>query len=76
MGGVCRFHIRAKKPYSMPERERPFGRPKCRWEVNIKINLREVECKNVDCVHLTQNKIKWSSLMNMAINFLDSVKVS
>jgi hypothetical protein len=24
-----------------PERERPVGRPKCRWEDNIKMDLRE-----------------------------------
>jgi hypothetical protein len=25
-----------------PEGKRPLGRPRCRWEVNIKIDLREL----------------------------------
>jgi len=28
-----------------PEGKRPFGRPTCRWEDNIKMNLQEVGCK-------------------------------
>ena len=27
-----------------PERKRPLGRPRLRWEVNIKIDLQEVGC--------------------------------
>jgi len=27
------------------ERKRPFGRPRCRWEDNIKIDLQEVRCE-------------------------------
>ena len=27
-----------------PERNRPLGRPRSRWEDNIKIDLREVDC--------------------------------
>jgi hypothetical protein len=27
-----------------PEGKRPFGRPRCRWEVNIKMDLQEVGC--------------------------------
>jgi len=34
--GVYRVLIRK------PEGKRPFGRPRCRWENNIKMNLQEV----------------------------------
>jgi hypothetical protein len=27
-----------------PERKRPFGRSRCRWEDNIKMDLQEVGC--------------------------------
>jgi hypothetical protein len=27
-----------------PEGKRPLGRPRCRWEDNIKVDLQEVEC--------------------------------
>ena len=28
----------------IPERKKPFGRPRHRWEYNIEMNLQEVEC--------------------------------
>jgi hypothetical protein len=31
-----------------PEGRRPLGRPRCRWEDNIKINLREIGFGDVD----------------------------
>jgi hypothetical protein len=31
-----------------PERKRPLGRSRCRWEDNIGIDLREIRCKVVD----------------------------
>ena len=31
-----------------PEGKRPLGRPMCRWEDNIKMDLQEVGCGGVD----------------------------
>jgi len=31
-----------------PEGKRPLGRPRCRWEDNIKIDLKEVGCRGMD----------------------------
>jgi hypothetical protein len=31
-----------------PEGKRPLGRPKLRWEDNIKMDLQEVECGSMD----------------------------
>ena len=31
-----------------PERKRPLGRPKCRWEDNIKMDLQQVGCGSMD----------------------------
>ena len=31
-----------------PERKRPLGRPRRRWEDNIKMDLQEVECEGRD----------------------------
>jgi len=31
-----------------PEGKRPFGRPRHRWEDNIKMDLQEVECGGMD----------------------------
>jgi hypothetical protein len=33
-----------------PERQRPLGRPSCRWEYNIKTYLKATECGNVNWI--------------------------
>jgi hypothetical protein len=35
-----------------PEGKRPLGRPRCRWEDNIKMDLQEVECGGMDWIEL------------------------
>jgi hypothetical protein len=35
-----------------PEGKRQFGRPRRRWEDNIKIDLQEVECGVMDLIQL------------------------
>jgi hypothetical protein len=32
------------------------GMPRYRWEINIQINLRDMECEGVDWIHLTNNR--------------------
>ena len=39
-----------------PEGMRPLGRPRCRWEDNIKIDLQEVECGCMDRIELAQDR--------------------
>jgi hypothetical protein len=31
-----------------PEGKRPLGRPRCRWEDNIKMDLREIQWRGMD----------------------------
>ena len=38
-----------------PEGKRPLGRPSCRWEDNIKMNLQEVGCGGMDWIELAQD---------------------
>jgi hypothetical protein len=38
------------------EGKRPLERPRHRWEDNIRKDLREVGCENVDWYHLAQNR--------------------
>jgi hypothetical protein len=47
---------------------RPFGRPRLRWEDNIKIDLKEMECGVVDWVELAQDGDKWRALLNAVLN--------
>jgi hypothetical protein len=37
-----------------PEGKRPLGRPRHRWEDNIKMNIQEVGCEVMDCIELVQ----------------------
>jgi hypothetical protein len=34
------------------ERKRPLGKPKCRWEDNIRMDLREIEWGGMDWIDL------------------------
>jgi hypothetical protein len=47
---------------------RPLGRPRCRWEDNIRMNLGEVGFEDVDGIHLAQDRNRWRALMNMVMN--------
>jgi hypothetical protein len=46
-----------------PERKRLLGRPRRKWEGNIKIYLREIGWAGMDCIHLTQGRDKWRVLL-------------
>jgi len=39
-----------------PEGKRQLGRPRCRWENNIKMNLQEVGCGEMDWIDLAQDR--------------------
>ena len=42
-----------------PERKRPLGRPRRRWEDNIKIDIQEVVCVDVERIELAQDRDRW-----------------
>jgi hypothetical protein len=51
-----------------PERKRPLGKPGRRWKDNIKIDLREIGLKDVDWIHLVQDRDWWRALVNTEMN--------
>jgi hypothetical protein len=51
-----------------PEGRRPLGRPRRRWEDNIKIDLREVGWGDMDWINLAQDRDRWRALVNAVIN--------
>ena len=51
-----------------PEGKRPLGRPKRRWEDNIKMDLQEVEGGCGDWMELAQDRDRWRALVSMAKN--------
>jgi hypothetical protein len=50
-----------------PEGKRPLGRPRCRWEDNIKMNL-QVGCRGMDWIELAQNRDRWRALVNAVMD--------
>ena len=50
------------------EGKKPPGRPRHRWEDNIKTNLKEIEWKGVDWVHMTEDTGQVWSYMTMVMN--------
>jgi hypothetical protein len=50
-------------------RKRPLGRPRRRWEDNIKMYLLEVGCGGMDWIELAQNRDRWRALVNAVMNF-------
>ena len=51
-----------------PEGKRPLGRPRCRWEDNIKMDLQEVECGGLDWIEVAQDRDRWRALVNAVMN--------
>jgi len=52
-----------------PEGKRPLGRPRHRWEDNIKMDLQEVGCGGMDWIELAQYRDRWWVLLNALMNF-------
>ncbi|KAJ4446943.1 hypothetical protein ANN_13645 [Periplaneta americana] len=51
-----------------PEGKRPLGRPRRRWEDNIKMDLREVGYDDRDWINLAQDRDQWRAYVRAAMN--------
>jgi hypothetical protein len=51
-----------------PEGKRSLGRPRHRWETNIKMVLQEVGCGCVDWIRLAQDRDRWRALVTAVMN--------
>ena len=52
-----------------PEGKRPLGRPRHRWEDNIKMDLQEVSSESMDWIDLAQDRDMWREFVNAVMNF-------
>jgi hypothetical protein len=51
-----------------PEGKRPLGRPRCRWEDNIKMHLREIIFDGTNWILLPQDRVQWRAFVSMVMN--------
>jgi hypothetical protein len=51
-----------------PEGKRPLGRPRCRWEDNIKMDLREIVIDGANLIWLAQDRVQWRAFVNTVMN--------
>ena len=73
MGGACGTYGGReggdKVLVTKPEGKRPLGRPRPRWEDNIKMDLQEVRRGCGDWMELAQDRDRWRALVCTIMNF-------
>jgi hypothetical protein len=60
--GACRVLV------GKPEGKRPLGRPRRRWEDNVRMDLREVGCGCEDWIGLAQDRDRWRAVVSAVRN--------
>jgi hypothetical protein len=50
------------------EGKRPLGRPRHRWEDNIKMDLQEVGFGGMDWIEQAQDRDRWRAIVNAVMN--------
>ena len=65
MGGAHRGVLRVL--VWKPEGKKPLGRPRRRWDDNIKLDLQEAGCGGMDWIELAQDRDSWRAVMNFRV---------
>jgi hypothetical protein len=72
MGGACSTNGEKRNVYRMLvgklEGRRPLGRPRRRWEDNLKTDLREIGWGGMDRIDLAQDRDQWMAVVNTVMN--------
>jgi hypothetical protein len=51
-----------------PEGKRALGRPRRRWEDNIKMDIGEIEIEGANWIRLAQERVQWRAFVNTVMN--------
>jgi hypothetical protein len=51
-----------------PEGRRPLGRPRCRWEDGVRMDIREIGLGGVDWIRLAQDRDRWQAVVSVVMN--------
>ena len=51
-----------------PGGKRPLGRPRRRWEDNIKLDLQEMGCGGMNWIELAQDRDRWRAVVSAVMN--------
>ena len=53
-----------ERMFKVDKEEGRLGRPRRRWEDNIKMDLQEVGCRGMDWIELAQDRDRWRTRVN------------
>jgi hypothetical protein len=51
-----------------PKVKRPLVRPRCRWEDNIKLDLRKIGIDGANWIRLAQERVQWRAFVDTVMN--------
>ena len=51
-----------------PEGKRALGRPRLRWDDNIKMDLQDVVWRGMDWIDLAEDRDRWRAVVNAVMN--------
>jgi hypothetical protein len=68
MGRACSTNGEKRNTYRILVGKRPLGRPRCRWEDNIRMDLREIGWGGMDWIDLAQDTDQWRAFVNTVMN--------
>jgi hypothetical protein len=74
MGRACSTNGEKRNAYRIlvgkPEGKRPLGRPRRRWEDNIRMDLIQIGWGGMDWIDVAQDRDQWRALVNTVMNLL------
>jgi len=72
VGSTCGMHGEGRGVYRVlvgtPKGKRPLGRPKHKWQDNIKLDLREIRINEANWIQLAQDRVQWQALVNTVLD--------